>query len=208
MSSGHHLQGHTLEHGGSRPTIELEADKFSGFVLYKLGATLEQAEIGMITLGSDRGSSTHPSRKARLAAIESGWAEARDLNRPDSNPHPQTTKPLPTEVPGSVLDILKNAIWLEHDVYIQGEVVYLEFELNGKVRTRAPSDTVGYVPSNVSWHIVGDTLYVERFNPDTKELWFENQGTVKSDRIEGTYKDPINNVTGPWLLTRVKQIPR
>ena len=30
---GHHLQGHTLLLGGSRPNIELEADKYSGFVL-------------------------------------------------------------------------------------------------------------------------------------------------------------------------------
>ena len=34
---------HTLERGGSRPEIELEADEFSGFVLRKMGATLPQA---------------------------------------------------------------------------------------------------------------------------------------------------------------------
>ncbi len=35
--AGHHLAGHTIQPGGSQPPIELEADKFSGFVLYKMG---------------------------------------------------------------------------------------------------------------------------------------------------------------------------
>ena len=34
---GHHLSGHTIQPGGSQPATELEADKFSGFVLYKMG---------------------------------------------------------------------------------------------------------------------------------------------------------------------------
>ena len=70
---GHHLQGHTLQAGGSRPRIELEADKFSGGVLQKLGANLTDAQIAMRTLGSDRGSSTHPAKRDRLEAIAAGW---------------------------------------------------------------------------------------------------------------------------------------
>ena len=70
---GHHLQGHTLEAGGSRPTIELEADEFSGGVLQKMGATLEEAQIVMAKLGSEHGSSTHPAKRARLEAIAAGW---------------------------------------------------------------------------------------------------------------------------------------
>jgi hypothetical protein len=38
---GHHLNGHSLMPGGSRPSLELEADKFSGFVLATLGANLD-----------------------------------------------------------------------------------------------------------------------------------------------------------------------
>ena len=40
---GHHLSGHTIVPGGSQPPIELESDKFSGFVLYKMGAPLKDA---------------------------------------------------------------------------------------------------------------------------------------------------------------------
>ncbi len=74
---GHHLSGHTITPGGSQPPTELEADKFSGFVLYKMGATLPDAQKAMATLvaeGPD--GKTHPGRGKRLAAIEEGWQQA------------------------------------------------------------------------------------------------------------------------------------
>ncbi|GAB5517913.1 MAG: hypothetical protein RhofKO_01640 [Rhodothermales bacterium] len=77
---GHHLSGHTLEAGGSRPKIELESDRFSGYVLQRMGASLDDAQIAMLTLASDTGSDTHPAKSARLAAIQNGWMSARDQN--------------------------------------------------------------------------------------------------------------------------------
>lgn len=73
---GHHLNGHTLHRGGSRPAIELEADEFSGFVLRKMGATLAEAQAAMALIADPKGSTTHPGRKFRLAAIERGWRRA------------------------------------------------------------------------------------------------------------------------------------
>jgi len=73
---GHHLNGHTLDNLGSRPNIELEADYYSGFILQRLGATLEEARAAMQTLGSDVGSDTHPAKNDRLAAIDNGWIRA------------------------------------------------------------------------------------------------------------------------------------
>ena len=88
---GHHLQGHTLQSGGSRPPIELEADKYSGFVLQKMGATLEEAQVAMQVMSSDQGSATHPPKTARLAAITNGWmnAEALSERTPDIRKVPQ-----------------------------------------------------------------------------------------------------------------------
>ncbi|MEM6645154.1 MAG: pre-peptidase C-terminal domain-containing protein [Bacteroidota bacterium] len=77
---GHHLSGHTLEAGGSRPKIELESDRFSGYVLQRMGASLDDAQVAMRTLASDVGSDTHPAKSARLAAIQNGWMAARDQN--------------------------------------------------------------------------------------------------------------------------------
>ena len=73
---GHHLNGHTLERGGSRPEIELEADEFSGFVLRKMGATLPQAQVAMKVAASQRASHTHPAQNDRLYAIAKGWNSA------------------------------------------------------------------------------------------------------------------------------------
>jgi hypothetical protein len=73
---GHHLNGHTLQSGGSRPELELEADEFSGFVLCKMGASIADAQIAMNVAASQKSSHTHPARKDRLASIADGWNNA------------------------------------------------------------------------------------------------------------------------------------
>ncbi len=74
---GHHLSGHTITPGGSQPPTELEADKFSGFVLYKMGAGLNDAQTALEALvpeGPD--GKTHPGRGKRLSAVREGWQQA------------------------------------------------------------------------------------------------------------------------------------
>ena len=107
---GHHLNGHTLQGGGSKPAIELEADEFSGFVLRKMGASLAQAQLAMKVAASKRASHTHPAQNDRLLAIANGWNSANkqmtgsneniarryEKNNPSSTrvpakPAPQTT---------------------------------------------------------------------------------------------------------------------
>lgn len=73
---GHHLSGHTIQPGGSQPPTELEADKFSGFVLYKMGARLADATKAMSTLVPESDGPTHPGRSKRVRAIEEGWQQA------------------------------------------------------------------------------------------------------------------------------------
>lgn len=73
---GHHLNGHTVMFEGSQQDLELEADSFSGFILYKLGASIDDARAAMKTLASEEGSETHPGRAKRLAAITRGWNNA------------------------------------------------------------------------------------------------------------------------------------
>ena len=70
---GHHLSGHTLDDIGSRPSLELEADQFSGFILQKLGASLGDAQSVISKIASVSPSATHPAKHDRLAAISSGW---------------------------------------------------------------------------------------------------------------------------------------
>ncbi len=71
---GHHVKGHVFKsNGGSSHQNELEADEFSGLVLKKMGASLEDAQIAMRMISGNRASSTHPGKSDRLSAIAKGW---------------------------------------------------------------------------------------------------------------------------------------
>lgn len=79
---GHHLSGHTLLKNSS-PGNELIADKFSGFILYQMGAELNEAKAALSAIGHEMDTTKHPPKNARLEAIQEGWLEAellRDVN--------------------------------------------------------------------------------------------------------------------------------
>jgi hypothetical protein len=88
---GHHLQGHTLLPGGSKPPTELEADRYAGFVLAKLGATQGEA-ISLWQTLSESGSATHPARADRIANVAQGWQKGSGPVKPPpaSPPPPQS----------------------------------------------------------------------------------------------------------------------
>lgn len=75
---GHHLSGHTLITRRRDPKEELEADRFSGFILYKMGASLEEAKscASLVELNTTE---THPPKTERLIAITLGWLDANKL---------------------------------------------------------------------------------------------------------------------------------
>ena len=76
---GHHLQGHTIDARGSRPQKELEADRFSGFVLHQLGASLDESLIAIQTLGDENSSFSHPAKATRVEAIKQAWNDAEAM---------------------------------------------------------------------------------------------------------------------------------
>lgn len=102
----HHLSGHTIVPGGSRPEIELEADKFSGFVLQKMGAPLAAATQMVQALGTVHATATHPDKASRAEAIKQGWLEAcrqtgsahcaAGVASPPSTPSTPVATPTPT----------------------------------------------------------------------------------------------------------------
>lgn len=73
---GHHIYGHTIQGTPSQPSLELEADEYSGFVLRKMGASLEDAQVAIRMAASRRPTATHPGRYDRLEAIAGGWKKA------------------------------------------------------------------------------------------------------------------------------------
>lgn len=90
----HHLQGHTIEADGSAPTLELEADKYSGFILQRMGATLKESCAAMEKFGSEKSSPTHPGKRDRLLAIRNGWQEGKDLGPVGDVKEPPVKKPI------------------------------------------------------------------------------------------------------------------
>jgi hypothetical protein len=65
---GHLLSGHTTDGKGSEPPTESDADEWSGWAMYRLGASLTQAQVCAATM-SERASDTHPGRAIRLASV-------------------------------------------------------------------------------------------------------------------------------------------
>jgi hypothetical protein len=74
---GHHYYNHVVSSSGSTPPKEIEADNFSGYIMAKLGATLEQSIAAIQAIASDRASSSHPAKKDRVASITKGWNAAK-----------------------------------------------------------------------------------------------------------------------------------
>ncbi len=135
---GHHLQGHTLLSGGSRPSIELEADKYSGFILQKMGATLEQALAAMKAIPNENGTETHPGKQARLAAITNGWIEARDLTSPpEPNKKPSSTISKQPEItinqpinPQPTVPVVPKVFYVSRCVFAMDQTAYFVTNTN------------------------------------------------------------------------------
>lgn len=72
---GHHLAFH-LDENIEDHEAELEADYFSGYILAKMGATMDDALSAMRELAGDEATKTHPGKAERLQAIAAGFKNA------------------------------------------------------------------------------------------------------------------------------------
>lgn len=118
---GHHYYNHMLNSTGSNPPMELQADFFSGYVMAKMGASLDEAEVAMSKIASPQASSSHPGKADRLNAIAKGWNSAASGNaqtttrNPVPAPHPQSY-PQPQKRNESV-NTTGDASWIHLSLY-------------------------------------------------------------------------------------------
>lgn len=126
---GHHYRNHVIDQRGSTPPKEIEADYFSGFVMAKMGASLPEARAAMEKIASARGSSSHPARADRLAAIAQGWNAASGAT---ATPPPVTTNPQQQQAPAGA-----DASWIYLSLYGNSPMtVYLSDD--GRTYNEAP----------------------------------------------------------------------
>lgn len=76
---GHHLSNANLEDGKASIDEEIEADKYAGYVLFKMGASLEQALKAMEIVISEDNLGKGISNNSRLASLTKGWNNAKVL---------------------------------------------------------------------------------------------------------------------------------
>lgn len=180
---GHHLSGHTLTSGGDSHTQELEADEFSGFVMYKMGATLPQAQSAINKFCSNEGSISHPPKKYRLLAVETGWYNAKN-NSPNSNGISG----------GSTSDVLT----------YQGSVVVMIIQ-NAKSGENVKQEIIGtkpilkYIASSKKWQI---SYTDEKGNFTMMELSHikdTEDGAIMKDTNDARYS-VINGVNADGML--------
>lgn len=76
---GHHLSGHTLVKRNRMPQEEVDADRFSGFILHQMGATLDEAKAAINSIDLNSNPVRYPPKTERLIAITLGWLDANKL---------------------------------------------------------------------------------------------------------------------------------
>jgi tetratricopeptide (TPR) repeat protein len=197
---GHHVNGHSLDlivyasETVEPPTlsesraIELEADEYSGFVMYKLGATLSQAQeaIRLICTNEDDTYSTHPKLDKRLAAIERGYNNAK--NQGSNNDYSPNSSTLTAEdYFYKSYDYVENGEYqLAIDNYTEGLRLY-------------PDDIFITFNRGVTYYNLGnyedaiaDFTRVIRIDPDYADAYI-NRGNAYGGL--GSYEDAISDYT-------------
>ena len=108
---GHHINGHTKDLNiyqnksiepasmSKKRQQELEADEFSGFILAKLGATINQAlSFTNIFIEKDDTYDSHPSKSKRISAIKSGFSRGNETLAKNNDYVPDRYKSRPSNI--------------------------------------------------------------------------------------------------------------
>lgn len=101
---GHHIASHVYVNEYSGHEQELEADRFSGFAMARLGASLKQATA---RFGNATATKYHPSGADRRKAVEQGWKEGRRMMNLEAEPCTAGWTGQPVDVDGSLCRVAR-----------------------------------------------------------------------------------------------------
>ena len=191
---GHHYRNHVVDGRGSTPAKEIEADYFSGYVMEKIGASLEEARAAMNQIASPQASSSHPAKADRLNAITQGWNYARGLtdNIP-GNPKPTNPSPQPAPQPQQNPPPSSNdASWIYLSLYGNNDMtVYLSDD--GKTFNEAPLTTTQPFVFKFEVYNYGWLRFSNSANAKTFKLYHGKDYAIIWSRRSNT-----------WTVTEVK----
>lgn len=132
---GHHVRNHTKNRKErslqQSREYELDADRFAGYVLANLGASLDNSQALMKQISTNINDSlhTHPSGEKRVEAITTGWEQAcKILGKECNNPLMKNTKK-PTHLTSSRLISTYKTVGYE-------KMLSLSSSFKGKIVTR------------------------------------------------------------------------
>jgi hypothetical protein len=148
---GHHLSGHTLTNSGKNYDMELEADKFAGFMLFKLGLTIDETKKTYSNLPTN-GSSTHPPKDARIAALTNGWYDAKRNGGANTN---NST---------AAKSIMSSFMFTANKIEYYKPTNNLKTSVNGHNEVTWVSDVTNNFPVGID--INGTSLSFTQFNSD------------------------------------------
>ena len=89
---GHHIAGH-LDFAGENHRVELEADRYAGFILGRMGANHDEAMTAVGAIGSGAATSTHPPRDQRVQIVSLGWNDGAGPQRTRVEPPSSASSP-------------------------------------------------------------------------------------------------------------------
>jgi hypothetical protein len=78
----HELAHHFYNHGMRKIDpylVELDADWFSGFLMYRMRMTMDDATKAVDAIGTEYNTETHPNKYCRMYTIQQGWLQAYAL---------------------------------------------------------------------------------------------------------------------------------
>lgn len=218
---GHHLSGHTEDNLGSVPSKELEADRFSGYVLYKMGATKEQAIMAMSVLGSDVDSETHPSKSKRIKVIEDSWDKSNNQRYNSALPPAPKGSPADFYIFNKEMlinnEFLNNAPnWFESEGFLYGIITEREKDFSGfSVRILKCSSEFENSFRNIeneNWEVVIES---KDFIAETQmchacalnlKVLLEPGRRIKFEMVE-SLPDHGTHLNGVWFLTYLEVLP-
>ena len=168
---GHHLSNHFTSHDIAPFDVELQADRFAGSVLCRLGATIEEATSTM-SLGFVSGpnkTGTHPSPETRIAAIKEGWNKTMSqMDYSSAIPPPPSTNDIEEEYGSYALGM--DSLFIPPDnrelELSDKDTVALIFEgiITKIIEDESIKDTDEDIPAitQIQVHITKDLSYVSK----------------------------------------------